>query len=85
MTQFPGITAKAQVPSPLQASAVQSSPSLHVYAVPLHTLAPSQASSFVQALPSSQAVSDDFGVQAVLLVAGVHCSHWLAGLVVALA
>jgi hypothetical protein len=53
--QFPAVTLKVQVPSPLQASAVQSSPSLQVYAVPAHAPA-LHTSFFVQEFPSLQEV-----------------------------
>jgi hypothetical protein len=52
MAQVPGIGAKVQVPSPLQVSAVQASPSLQVYAVPPHCPAPLHTSFAVQAFPS---------------------------------
>jgi hypothetical protein len=39
-----------------------------------------QASVCVQALPSLHAVPLDFALQAVWLVVGVHCWHWLLGL-----
>jgi hypothetical protein len=73
-----------QLPSPLQASAVQPSPSSQLYAVPAQTPA-EHMSLLVHALPSLHAVPPDFGLHAVLLVSGAHCSHWLPGLVVALA
>jgi hypothetical protein len=85
ITQLPAVIVWLQLPSPLQLSAVQARPSLHVYVVPPHRLAPLQTSPFVQAFPSSHAVPPDFGLHAVLLVSGAHCSHWLPGLVVALA
>jgi hypothetical protein len=41
-----------------------------------------QTSPTVLAFPSSQAVPVGFKVQAVWLVATVHCWHWFVGLVV---
>jgi hypothetical protein len=59
MRQFSAVTLNAQVPSPLQVSVVQASPSLQVYVVPpqvpaLHT------SFFVQAFPSLHEVPSLF-------------------------
>ena len=70
-----------QVPSPLQKSAVQASPSSQLYAVPAQTLA-LQTSLLVHALPSLHAVPVDFAVQLVALVLGAQVWHWFAGLVV---
>jgi hypothetical protein len=69
-----------QVPSPLQESAVQASPSSQLYAVPAQTPA-LQMSWLVHALPSLHAVPVDFAVQLVALVLGVQAWHWFAGLV----
>jgi hypothetical protein len=52
---LPAVTLNVQVPSPLQLSAVQTNPSLQVYAVPPHAPAV-HTSFFVQALPSLHAV-----------------------------
>jgi hypothetical protein len=78
--QFPGNNVKLQVPSPLQVSAVQANPSLQVYAVPMHALAPLQTSFAVHASPSLHAVPAALGLHAVWLLVGVHCWHWLFGL-----
>jgi hypothetical protein len=79
MRQSPGDNTKLQVPSPLQLSAVQASPSLQVYAVPSQVPAV-HWSLLVHALPSLHAVPLVFALQAVWLVAGMHCWHWLVGL-----
>jgi hypothetical protein len=60
-----------QLPSPLQASAVQPSPSSQLYVVPAQTPA-EHMSLLVQALPSLQAVPVDFAVQLVALIPGAQ-------------
>jgi hypothetical protein len=77
-TQLPGDGVKVQVPSPLQVSAVQASPSLQAYVVPpqvpvLHT------SFFVQAFPSLHEVPSLFAGFEHRPVAGLQVPaawHW---------
>ena len=76
--QLPAAIAWLQLPSPLQESAVQASPSSQLYAAPAQTPAV-QTSLLVQALPSLHVVLLDFAVQLVWLVVGVQVWHWFAG------
>ena len=50
--QFPDVTGKLQVPSPLQLSAVHNRPSLHVYEAPLQCPVLSHTSFLVHESPS---------------------------------
>jgi hypothetical protein len=72
---------KLQVPSPLQVSAVQASPSLQVYPVPAH--APVlQTSFFVQAFPSLHDVPSDFAGfehRPVAVLQTPAAWHWSSG------
>jgi hypothetical protein len=85
MTQFPAAIVWVQVPSPLQESAVQRSESSQLYVVPTHAPAAVHLSLLLHRFPSSQDVPVVFKVQAVWLVATVHCWHWFVGLAMPLA
>jgi hypothetical protein len=78
---LPVVGVWVQFPSPVQESVVQRSESSQLYVVPTHAPAAVHASLWVQALPSLQDVPVAFKVQAVWLVATVHCWHWFIGLV----
>src|SRR5262249_45012656 len=79
MTQKPPSMAWAQVPSWLQPSAVQVSPSSQpLPGVPTQFLAPSHISSLVHDLPSSHFGVPGTGDQSVSDMAGSHRSHELA-------
>jgi hypothetical protein len=79
--QFAAVTLKVQVPSPLQASAVQPSPSSHAYAVPPHAPAV-QTSVFVQRFPSLHGVPFGLAGFEHRPLAGLHTPvkwHWSSG------
>jgi hypothetical protein len=75
---LPAVGVKVQLPSPLQKSLVQASPSSQVYTV-LPQVPAVQTSFFVHATPSSQAVPSALGLHAVWLKPGEHSRHWFAG------
>jgi hypothetical protein len=72
MAQLPAVIVWPHVPSPLQESVVHANPSSQLYVVPPQVV-PVQTSFLVQALPSLHAVPALLVLQAVWLVAGVHC------------
>jgi hypothetical protein len=74
MTQLLDKVVWLQVPSMLQLSVVQASPSSQLFAVPEQTPAV-QTSLIVQALPSSHVVWLDFAVQLTLLMPGAQVWH----------
>ena len=84
MRQLPLASVFVQVPSPLQASVVHASLSSQLYVVPPHAPAV-QTSLLVHKLPSLHAVPVAAGLQALVLVPGVHCWHGFAGLAAPLA